>query len=200
LRAHDRKKASVKMFWKRVINAKVVAVAAVAIISSNSPASAAVRILALGASGTEGYGVGSSENYPAKLQAALRARGIDATVTNAGIFGEVSEQSLARAKSLSRDDVDLVIYQTTFLNDYRAGISLAAFRSNISAIATTIRQRGMKVLITVPKCAGVGALCVPWPDVGLQNRQANGHPTASGYDIAVNRILPAVIKLIGSKR
>ena len=53
------------------------------------------RILAFGDSLFAGYGLAEDEGYPEKLQAALRARGIDAAVTDAGvsILAETAEIS-----------------------------------------------------------------------------------------------------------
>ena len=58
--------------------------------------SASVRIVALGASNTEGFGVSTWEAYPARLQELLKARGIDAEVVNAGLSGDTTAGMLAR--------------------------------------------------------------------------------------------------------
>src|SRR5262245_31299623 len=62
-------------------------------------AAAATRIVALGASNTYGKGVARSEAYPAHLQRMLRAKGVQATVVNAGINGNTTGQMLARLES-----------------------------------------------------------------------------------------------------
>jgi acyl-CoA thioesterase I len=46
--------------------------------------SAPLRIVALGASNTAGWGVAPTESYPAQLEALLNARGMPATLINAG--------------------------------------------------------------------------------------------------------------------
>jgi acyl-CoA thioesterase-1 len=48
------------------------------------------QVVALGASNTEGKGVGSSEAFPAQLQAMLRAKGAAMVVTNAGVSGDTT--------------------------------------------------------------------------------------------------------------
>src|SRR3546814_17417957 len=48
------------------------------------------HILAFGDSLFAGYGVGPEASYPAQLQNALRARGINAVIGNAGISGDTS--------------------------------------------------------------------------------------------------------------
>ena len=61
-----------------------VAIAALMCVSAAVNA-APLRIVAIGASNTHGFYVGNEGAYPAQLQALLRAKGIDAQVTNAGV-------------------------------------------------------------------------------------------------------------------
>ena len=63
----------------------IFAAAVLCAIAAHAQTQARVTIVALGASNTEGWGVSAAEAYPAKLQALLNARGIDAAVINAGI-------------------------------------------------------------------------------------------------------------------
>lgn len=62
--------------------------------------SRAVRVLALGDSCTFGRGVGDGETWPARLEARLRARGVDAAVWNAGVPGYDTVQELALLRRL----------------------------------------------------------------------------------------------------
>ena len=48
------------------------------------------RILAFGDSLFAGYGLATDEGYPEKLEAALRARGINARVADAGVSGDTT--------------------------------------------------------------------------------------------------------------
>ena len=52
-----------------------------------------VKILALGTSLTQGYGLPPGTEFPVQLQAALRKGGIEATVINAGVSGDTSAGS-----------------------------------------------------------------------------------------------------------
>ena len=63
---------------------------------------AQTQIVAIGDSNTAGKGVASSDNYPAKLERALRARGYKGTVTNAGINGDTTQGVLAQFDPMSR--------------------------------------------------------------------------------------------------
>src|SRR6266699_7059319 len=57
---------------------------------------APLRIVAIGASNTHGWYVGNQGAYPAQLQAMLRAKGIDAQVTNAGVPFDTTAMMLRR--------------------------------------------------------------------------------------------------------
>ena len=71
-------------------------VVAVMALSSTATAFAEVRIVALGDSGIRGKGVPENQAYPAQLEAALRSRGYQVTVTNQGINGDTTAGVLAR--------------------------------------------------------------------------------------------------------
>ena len=62
-----------------------------------------VRILAFGDSLTQGYGVPPGTDFPARLERALNAKGLDVTVINAGVSGETSAGGLARVDWLLGD-------------------------------------------------------------------------------------------------
>ncbi|MBP6555910.1 MAG: arylesterase, partial [Novosphingobium sp.] len=49
-----------------------------------------VTILALGDSLFAGYGVEPNQSYPSRLESALRARGINAQMVNAGVSGDTT--------------------------------------------------------------------------------------------------------------
>ncbi len=66
---------------------------------SAAPAAAAdkpVQIVALGDSLTAGLGLANEDAFPAKLQRALAAKGIAATISNAGVSGDTMSGGLAR--------------------------------------------------------------------------------------------------------
>src|SRR5690606_26270966 len=69
-----------------------------AVLALGFPAQAAgpARILALGDSLTAGYGLPSDAAFPAKLEKALQAKGLDVTVDNAGVSGDTTAGGLAR--------------------------------------------------------------------------------------------------------
>ncbi len=151
-----------------------------------------IDIVALGASNTAGYGVGSSSAYPAQLEALLRAKGYDVTVANAGVSGENSAQILNRVDTAVPAGTKVVILQILSFNDTRDGLNDAQHEANIKAAAARIRARGAKVILAgLPVIAGILAA----------NHQYDGiHLTEQGHALLAARLLPQVIGAIGKAR
>src|SRR6516165_10034623 len=68
-------------------------------IAIDGAAGTALNIVALGASNTSGWGVGSQQVYPARLEAMLRAKGYEAHVANAGMSFDTTGGMLRRVDS-----------------------------------------------------------------------------------------------------
>lgn len=106
-------------------------------------------ILAFGDSLLAGYGLDDSESYPARLESALRARGINARVTNAGISGETTGEGLARLDATldaQATKPELVIVSLG-ANDMFRSQPPAATRENLDQIVRTLKRRGTRVLL-----------------------------------------------------
>lgn len=106
-------------------------------------------ILAFGDSLLAGYGVKDGESYPAKLEAALRARGINARITNVGISGETTGEGLQRlAATLDVQPVkpELVILSLGANDIFRARPP-AETRTNLGQILRILKDRGIRVLL-----------------------------------------------------
>src|SRR4051794_15320435 len=70
-----------------------------------------LRIVAVGASNTHGWYVGNQGAYPAQLQALLKAKGIDAHVTNAGVPFDTTAMMLRRIDIDVPNGTDIAILQ-----------------------------------------------------------------------------------------
>jgi acyl-CoA thioesterase-1 len=106
-------------------------------------------ILAFGDSLLAGYGVHNGESYPAKLEAALRARGINARIANAGISGETTQQGLSRLAGVldaQRVKPELVIVSLG-ANDMLQGKSPTETRANLEQILKILQARNIRVLL-----------------------------------------------------
>ncbi|MFV0644031.1 MAG: arylesterase [Sphingomonadaceae bacterium] len=106
-------------------------------------------ILAFGDSLFAGYNVASQDSYPAKLEASLRVRGINAQVINAGVSGDTSAAGLQRlAFTLDAQDTvpDLVLLELGG-NDLLRGLPVEETKANLSAILTELDKRKIPVLL-----------------------------------------------------
>ena len=178
-----------------------------------------VKILALGTSITQGYGLPPGTDFTVQLQAALKREGIDAVVTNAGVSGDTSAGGLARLDWSLADHPNAVIVELGG-NDMLRGIPPAETEKNLRAILARLRGAHVPVLLTgmhaqrnlgadyVKQFDGIyprlaketGVLFYPFilDGVALNPKlnQADGmHPNPAGVKIVVARILPLVKKL-----
>jgi acyl-CoA thioesterase-1 len=109
-----------------------------------------VRILAIGDSLTQGYGLPPGTEFPARLERALNARGLDVRVINAGVSGETSAGGLARIDWLlgdGKNGPDAAIVELG-ANDGLRGLSAAEMEKNLDAILAKLKARGIPVLFT----------------------------------------------------
>lgn len=121
-----------------------------AILSVQVPVMGPERhILAFGDSLFAGYNVDKKDSYPSKLQNALRARGVNASVSNAGISGDTSAAGLQRfafTLDAQKDTPDLVIIELGG-NDLLRGLLPEQTRANIALMIEEADRRGIDVLL-----------------------------------------------------
>ncbi len=114
-----------------------------------APQGEEVAIMALGDSLFAGYGLEPGQSYPARLEAALRARGINARIANAGVSGDTTAggfQRLAFALDGQARPPDLVLISLGG-NDMLRGIAPAETRANLDAILTELGERKIKTVL-----------------------------------------------------
>jgi acyl-CoA thioesterase I len=128
---------------------RALAVAAALCLVVSPVAAATLNIVAVGASNTTGFGVGSDHAYPALLQDLLRKRGINANVTNAGSNGDVTAGMLRRLDAAVPNGTDIVILQPGG-NDLRFFGTKEARTANISAMVARLRARHIRVVVYDP--------------------------------------------------
>lgn len=108
-----------------------------------------LRVLAFGDSLFAGYGVGLENSYPAKLQNALRARGTNAIITNAGVSGDTTaagRQRLAFTLDGQAVKPDLVILGLGG-NDILRSLPPEETRANLDAMMQEITSRDIDVML-----------------------------------------------------
>jgi acyl-CoA thioesterase-1 len=185
------------------------------------PASAApIKILAFGTSLTQGYGLPPGTEYPAVLEAALKAAKIDVRVINAGVSGDTSAGGASRIDWSLADHPDAAIVELGS-NDALRGLSPKQTEKNIAIVLARLKAAHVPVLLLgmrAPRNLGreyaaqfdpiYAALAKKYGDalypfmlegVALNPKlnQADGlHPNPQGVRIIVAHILPYVKTLI----
>jgi acyl-CoA thioesterase-1 len=192
------------------------------LLAAAMPAAGAdpVRILAFGDSLTAGYGLPEAEGFPAQLEAALAAAGVEAEVINGGVSGDTTAGGLARLDWALADDPDVVILELG-ANDGLRGLRPAETRANLDAILTRLGEEGIAVLLAgmlAPPNLGRefgeafnamfpalaeehGVAFYPFFLDGVATdpalNQPDGiHPNAAGVAVIVERILPHLLAVI----
>lgn len=125
----------------------VVAALLIVLFAGGAPVMAKTpEILAFGDSLTAGFGLPPGESFPARLEAKLRADGIEARVVNAGVSGDTTAGGLARLDWALADKPDLVILELG-ANDALRGIDPATVRDNLDKMIAKIQATGAKLLL-----------------------------------------------------
>jgi acyl-CoA thioesterase I len=179
-----------------------------------------MTLLALGDSLTAGYGLDPAFAFPVKLEAALKARGHDVVVINAGVSGDTAAQGAQRLDWSLTPEVDGVIVELG-ANDALRGLPVPQAEAALTGIVDALAAKKLPVLLAgmlAPPNLGedygaafnsmyirlagrAGAVHYPFFLQGVAGQpalnQADGlHPTAEGVDVIVQNILPKVEELL----
>ena len=115
-----------------------------------------LRILALGDSLTAGLYLPADAAFPAVLQKALREKGYDVAIDNAGVSGDATAGARARLDWAIGDGVDGVIVEIG-ANDMLRGYDPAIPRENIDAILARLKERKIPALLAgMPAAPNLG--------------------------------------------
>jgi acyl-CoA thioesterase-1 len=148
---------------------------------------APVRIVAIGASNTHGWYVGNQGAYPAQLQALLRAKGIDAQVTNAGVPFETTGMMLRRIDKDVPDGTDIVILEPGG-NDRRFFGTKEQRAANIAEMERRLQARSISVIVYDE-------------EMPLRYRAFDLiHFTHQGHAIIAAALLPRVMEILDRRR
>jgi acyl-CoA thioesterase-1 len=181
-----------------------------------------IKMVVLGDSLSAGLGLSASAAFPERLQKALKAKGIDVDMTNAGVSGDTSSGGRDRLDWSVPDSTDVVILELG-ANDALRGLDPKVTREALSDILTRLKARKIAVLlcgmVAPPNygsdyaarfnaiypdlAASFGVPLYPFFLEGVaadaKLNQADGmHPTPEGVDVIVKNILPSVEALVGA--
>jgi acyl-CoA thioesterase-1 len=176
----------------------------------------AIRLVALGDSLTAGYLLPADAAFPVVLERALKARGLNVTVANAGVSGDTTAGGLARLDWSVPDGTQGVILELG-ANDALRGMDPRMAEANLDAIITRLKERRIKVLLAgmyAPRNNGpeyVAAFDGMYPRLARKHGLplypffldgVTGvagmtladqlHPSRQGVETVVQRILPTV--------
>jgi acyl-CoA thioesterase I len=177
-------------------------------------------ILALGDSLTAGYGLDGPQAFPVKLETALKAKGLDVVVINAGVSGDTAAQGAARLDWSLTDDVDAVLVALGG-NDALRGLPPEQAEKALDDILAKLKAKDLPTLVLgmrsppnlgpdyaaafepiftrVAEKHGAGLYPFFLDGVAAEAKlnQADGiHPNAAGVDEIVRRVLPSVEALL----
>ena len=175
-----------------------------------------VKLVVLGDSLSAGFGLPGSAAFPARLQKALKAKGIEVDIINAGVSGDTTSGGRDRLDWSVPEGTEAVILELG-ANDALRGIDPKIPRAALADILKRLQARKIAVLLC-------GMLAPPnygadysaqfnaiYPDLAktfqvplypfflegvaseAKLNQPDGlHPTAEGIDLIVKNILPTV--------
>lgn len=178
------------------------------------------KILILGDSLTEGYGVAKKESFPVLLEELLKKEGYEVTVTNAGIAGSTTASGVSRLKWHLRGHFTHLLLGLGS-NDGLRGFKLEVTRKNLEETLKLALDNKLKVLI-------LGAKMPPnyakeyttgfekiFTDLSIKfkiplmpfllegvagnpklNIEDNIHPNPQGHKIIAQNLLPYVKKIL----
>ncbi len=184
------------------------------VVSAN--AQAPLKLAVLGDSLTAGYGLPAEAAFPARLQKALREKGIKVDILNAGVSGDTTSAGRDRLDWSIPEGTEAVIVELG-ANDALRGLDPKVARAALEDIIKRLKERRIAVMLAgmyAPRNFGpeYAAKFDPiYPDLAKAydvplypffldgvageaklNLPDGIHPTAEGVDIIVGRILPAV--------
>lgn len=181
------------------------------------------RLMVLGDSLTAGYGLPQDQAFPVKLEAALKKKGRDVTVINAGVSGDTTAGGLARLDWALASKPTHVLVELG-ANDMLRAVDPAVTRKNLDSIVTKLKDRDIKVMLAgmyaspnlgktyteafrtlyTDLAKDHGVLLYPFflDGVAAQrelNQDDGIHPNEKGVAVIVERILPSIEDFLDRK-
>jgi acyl-CoA thioesterase-1 len=198
-------------------------IAAAMLFGLAGPAAArTLQIVGLGDSLMAGYQLPPGDGFPAKLEAALKAKGADVAIADAGVSGDTTADGLARVDWSVPDGTDGVILELG-ANDALRGIAPEQSEKNLDAIIAKLKARKIPVLLAgmlAPPNMGANyadrfnpiykrladkyqLTLYPFflDGVAAQAKLQLGdgmHPNPDGVDVMVQRFMPLATSFIGT--
>ncbi|MFK0334462.1 arylesterase [Rhizobium sp. NPDC090275] len=199
-----------------------IAVIVFSMMLSVSAQARTINLVGFGDSLMAGYQLPPGDGFPEKLQAALKAKGLDVSVANAGVSGDTTTGGLSRIDWSVPDGTDGVILELG-ANDALRGIAPEQSEKNLDQMITRLKERGIAVflagMMAPPNMGGDyaarfnpiyeklakkhGLTLYPFfldgvvLDASLKLEDGM-HPNSKGVDTMVQKMEPAITQFIGT--
>jgi acyl-CoA thioesterase-1 len=179
-----------------------------------------LRVVALGDSLTAGLGLPPGQAFPDVLERALRAKGFDVAISNAGVSGEIAADGLARYDWAVPAGTDALIVELG-ANDMLRGLDPGSAKAALASILSKAKAAHIATLLAGMEAApNLGAdyqkrFDAIYPELVAQfgvalypfflegvagdprlNQKDGLHPTREGVEKIVANILPSVEALL----
>ncbi|WP_160007922.1 arylesterase [Rhizobium sp. 18055] len=181
-----------------------------------------ITLVGFGDSLMAGYQLPPGDGFPEKLQAALKARGMDVTVANAGVSGDTTTGGLSRIDWSVPDGTDGVILELG-ANDALRGIAPEQSEKNLDQMIARLKERGIAVFLAgmvAPPNMGAdyaarfnpiyeklakkhGVALYPFFLDGVVlnaslKLEDGMHPNSRGVDVMVQKMEPDITQFVGT--
>ncbi len=179
-----------------------------------------LHVVALGDSLTAGLGLPPGQGFPEVLEKALRAKGYDVAISNAGVSGETAGDGLARFDWAAPEGTDALIVELG-ANDMLRGLDPDAAKEALGEILARAKAAKMAILLAGMRAApNLGSeytlrFDAIYPDLARTyavplypfflegvagdpklNQRDGLHPTREGVEKIVANIMPSVEELL----
>jgi acyl-CoA thioesterase-1 len=114
--------------------------------TAESASARTIQLVGLGDSLMAGYQLPPGDGFPAKLEAALKAKGLDVVVSDAGVSGDTTSGGLSRVDWSVPDGTDGVILELG-ANDALRGIPPEESERNLDQIIARLQARNIPILL-----------------------------------------------------
>jgi acyl-CoA thioesterase I len=179
-----------------------------------------IKIVAFGDSLMASYQLESEQGFPAQLQKALTAKGLEIEMTDAAVSGDTTSGGLARLDWSVPDGTDFVILELG-ANDALRGSPPEAAEANLEAMIGKLQARNINIILAgmfappnmgkdyedafngiFPRLAEKHKLpMIPFfldgvagaPELQLEDRM---HPNAKGVAKMVENALPVILQAV----
>jgi acyl-CoA thioesterase I len=182
-----------------------------------------VRIVGFGDSLMAGYRLDPGQSFPERLEQALRERGHDVVIANAGVSGDTTSGGLERLDWSVPDETDIVLLQLG-ANDMLRAVPPEITERNLAGMIERLQARDIDIILmgmlAAPNLGNAyretfdaifphlaesyGVALYPFFLDGVVTRAElmlddGMHPNAEGVGIMVERVLPLIEETLAGR-